>query len=92
MTHEHLFKRPIEEILFNALIWGNQANPRLPVHVKIFEGSEGRLMRVTDAGNGFDYRTKIQQYLQGERYWQNKGCGLETLAQNPFIQVSYDPP
>ncbi len=92
MQQEHLFKTPIEEIIFNSLLWGNRKDPKLPVHIEVFEGSEGRLLRATDAGEGFDYRKRVQQLLEGEKYWQNKGNGLHNLAQNPFIQVSYDNP
>lgn len=92
MQQQHLFKIPIEEIIFNSLLWGNRKDPKLPVHIEVFEGSEGRLLRVTDAGEGFDYRKRVQQLLEGERYWQNKGNGFRNLAQNPFIQVSYDNP
>lgn len=90
MAHEQAFKTPVEEALFNALLWGNRADPTLPVHVQVFEGRDGRILRVTDAGDGFDYRTKIRQLLAGEQYWQNHGNGLRNLHQNPFIHVGYN--
>jgi len=92
LQHESLFKTPVEEIVFNALLWGNRKDPKLPVHIEVFEGAEGRILRVTDAGDGFDYRKKVQQLLESEKYWQNEGNGLRNLAHNPCIQVSYDNP
>lgn len=43
-------------IVENAFYHGNQNNPTLPVSVKVFEGSEGFVVRVRDSGIGFDVK------------------------------------
>ena len=47
--------------LENAFYHGNKNDPQLPVGVKVFEGSKGVLVRVKDAGSGFDYKRKEEQ-------------------------------
>lgn len=52
----------------NAFYHGNQNNPDLAVRVRMFEGAKGALIRIKDAGKGFDYKKKTRQVREaGER-------------------------
>ena len=75
--------------LENAFIRGNENLSYKIVSVKIFEGIKGRIVRIRDSGEGFDYRKKIRELECCERYFVNIGNGLEALRHSKWL-CSYE--
>ena len=61
-----------------------------PVKVTIALTASKCLIKVADAGKGFDYRKMIHKFKTGKRYWHNHGYGTKCLARNAHVRVNWD--
>ncbi len=76
--------------LENAFWRGNQNNPAFPVEVTIYHGSRGKMVRIEDAGNGFDYEQKLRSFFSGGDYAIGRGSGFKALHQEKLIKAGYE--
>lgn len=86
--HVKNWSAPIE-IIENAFVRGNNYQADMAVSFKVFEGEEGLVLRIRDSGKGFDYKKKINQFHNGEEYWQNLGWGLKDANRSSHV-FSYE--
>ena len=76
--------------LENSFWRGNKNNPALPVLVSIYHGIRGRMVRLEDGGDGFDYEEKLRCFFSGKVYAQSRGCGFNALHQEKLIRAGYE--
>ena len=81
---------PIGHALENAFLRGNEKKRYLPVSLKVFSGRRGKVVRIRDSGQGFDFNRKINLMRAGnQNYFNGKGRGLRTMDK-PGALVSYE--
>lgn len=80
--------RIVSEAVVNAMLWGNYDLPQKRVFVDIEYGLLGSAIFIRDEGRGFDYRTTIERYCAGEKYFQRRGGGMRTYDESP-LSVSF---
>lgn len=77
--------RIVSEAIVNAMLWGNHDLPEKRVFVDIEYGLLGSAIFIRDEGNGFDYRTAIERYHHGEKYFQRRGGGMRNYDETPLV-------
>jgi hypothetical protein len=80
---------PLLEVFYNAFERGNKRREDLPIQVEVFSGSKGMVLRITDAGEGFDFRDVMEKRKSGEKYFNSDGHGLNVLDLSGF-NVAYE--
>jgi len=85
----YLYTASILLALENAFFRGNKGKVNLPVSLKVYSGYKGHVISITDSGDGFDYKTKIEKMRFGDKgYAEGAGEGLRILEKVKF-EVSY---
>lgn len=80
-------KLALHEAIVNAVKHGNKMDPDLSVRVDIDADSERVMIRVTDQGQGFDYK-KIPDPITPENLEKLNGRGI-FLMQNAMDKVEF---
>jgi len=77
-------------VLENAFTHGNQRSIDFPVSLKVLSGDHGVVVRIRDAGIGFDFKEKINQMRAGDsNYFTGAGYGLQMIDRSS-VQVGYE--
>jgi anti-sigma regulatory factor (Ser/Thr protein kinase) len=71
--------------LENAFLRGNGADSKLEVIVRVYEGLSGKVVRIIDSGNGFDYDDIVRKMDADENYAQGRGKGLRVINASSVI-------
>ena len=80
------------EALSNAYLHGHNRNPELPIHVRIYSGKAGALVRIVDSGKGFDIDQVIDWLQRGKRYFNRAGNGMMLMLTSPRFFTAISPP
>lgn len=75
--------------LENACVRGNRCDESLPIILEIFEGKKGIVARVTDSGEGFDFKEVQKRFENGEKYYSGCGFGFKAYNEKEFL-VSFE--
>ena len=78
------------EALSNAFSHGHGKDPKRAIVLKVYLGSRGLLVRVSDTGDGFNVPRVFQGYLQKEVYYHTAGNGIRLMATSNCFGVFYD--
>lgn len=70
----------MDEALSNAIIHGNNRDPALKVHVRIYISSSRIIVQVEDEGKGFDYDS-IADPTDDEKIYNNSGRGIYIMRE-----------
>ncbi len=78
------------EALSNAFSHGHAKDPTRAIFLKVYLGSRGLLVRVSDTGDGFNVQQVLQGYLQKKVYYHTAGNGIRLMAGSKCFGVFYD--
>ncbi|MBU4501069.1 MAG: hypothetical protein KKA79_00635, partial [Nanoarchaeota archaeon] len=62
---------------------------KFPIILNVFEGVKGIAIRIEDFGKGFDFKKTQKNYMEGEKYFNNHGCGFSFYNQKEHL-VSFE--
>ena len=70
----------------NAVHHGKQ-----PVKCKIYIKKHNKCsIKITDSGNGFDYKDVVNKFKSGEKYYNYHGKGMKVYDSNSKLKVNWD--
>jgi hypothetical protein len=75
------FILPLDELVINSMAWGNRERKDLPISFNVYQGSGGRILRIEDSGDGFDYMDIHRKLKAREPYFHNTGRGFKMLEE-----------
>lgn len=78
------------EALANAFSHGHGKNPEKAISLKVYLGTQGLVIRVSDSGKGFDVKSVIQGYLEKKVYYHTAGNGIRRMATSKRFGIFYD--
>lgn len=78
------------EALSNAFYHGHRKNAALPITVSIYLGGKGLIIRIKDAGSGFDLNTVFEKYARGKTYFHSAGNGLKLMNASKRFGIFYN--
>ena len=78
------------ELQYNSFMHGNKFNPDLPIYLQILKGENGYIFRIEDCGNGFDVKDRLVKMKNGEKYYNNGGCGFSEFENSKKCIISYE--
>jgi len=64
-------------------------NSTFTYSIKLFIGSNGKLVRLRDSGNGFDSCKTIADFRRNKRYFTIGGAGFRSYD-DPLLEVSFE--
>jgi hypothetical protein len=79
------------EALSNAFSHGHGKDPRKTIIVEVFLGERGLLVRMEDAGKGFNVDKIYQSYLKKKIYYHTAGNGIHLMASSRRFGIFYSP-
>ncbi|PLY01969.1 MAG: hypothetical protein C0622_06205 [Desulfuromonas sp.] len=79
----------ISEALSNAYCHAHKRNARLPIQVTIYEGKAGLLLKIKDAGEGFDIDGMVSKFLSNKNYFYNAGNGTKCMFETKNFGIFY---
>jgi anti-sigma regulatory factor (Ser/Thr protein kinase) len=83
----HWLNLCLDEVVVNAMLHGNEGDPRIPIAVSIYDLGERWVIRVDDHGDGFDH-TDIPDPDHPESLFLEHGRGI--LIMNEWLdQLHY---
>lgn len=80
----------ISEALSNAFYHGHQKDPRKPIQIKLFVGTNGLMLKIADQGRGFDVPQVLGLLQQQKNYYHAAGNGLRVMAASPHFAAFFD--
>lgn len=76
----------------NAWMHGNRQDSSLPIHIAIYQATDGLAFEVSDQGTGFDVQGTIGKFKKNDEvevYYTNLGMGMMTFDESPCI-IAYN--
>ncbi len=77
------------EALSNAFCHGHKKDPAKPIHLSVYLGDKGLIVRVRDNGRGFDLKAVTERFSLGKSYYHLAGNGLRLMILNPHFQIFF---
>ena len=86
ISKQHHFKiwNAVSHAFENAFLRGNKAARNKPIVVRVYEGLQGKVIRIEDQGDGFDYVAAVRNFRLSGRS-SGSGKGFKVLNDSPVL-------
>ncbi|MFO8057978.1 MAG: ATP-binding protein [bacterium] len=79
----------LSEALSNAYCHGNRRDPAKPIHISVLKSHKGLLVRIKDAGAGFNFPETFHKLQKGGNYYKLAGNGIKRMISSEVFAVFY---
>ncbi|MGV8162822.1 MAG: hypothetical protein ACP5N2_05830 [Candidatus Nanoarchaeia archaeon] len=83
----------LNHAVHNCYLWGNKKEKSAPITFKIYSENKSKGINVftlENVGEGFDYDSTIDKFLQKEPYFSHRGNGTFAMYKDQNLFLSYD--